>query len=141
MKTKEQMLQDIEDNIMEPCFDLRDFKRLADFVEIEELDILGLHLKEGSVKNTTIEWTEENIIKQLKEDVNFAFEKALNQRGISSSFMYYTVKMWLWILEDDLYNLEDYACYGLPLFKAVAVKYGFDNQIGDDLGSEEKYAG
>jgi hypothetical protein len=29
--------------------------------------------------------------------------------------------------------------YGLPLFKATALKYGFNNPIGDDLGSEDKY--
>jgi hypothetical protein len=34
---------------------------------------------------------------------------------------------------------EDYAMYGLPLFKAVAVKYGWNNPIGNDSGSEDKY--
>lgn len=29
--------------------------------------------------------------------------------------------------------------YGLPLFKATALLYGFDNPIGDDSGSEEYY--
>jgi len=29
--------------------------------------------------------------------------------------------------------------YGLPLFKATAIKYGFPNPIGDDSGSERKY--
>jgi len=35
---------------------------------------------------------------------------------------------------------SEYAQYGLPLFKATAVKYGFSNWIGDDTGSEDKYA-
>ena len=30
--------------------------------------------------------------------------------------------------------------YGLPLLKAVAVKYGFKNPIGDDEGTEDKYS-
>lgn len=29
--------------------------------------------------------------------------------------------------------------YGLPLFKATAVKYGWDNPIGEDSGRERKY--
>jgi hypothetical protein len=28
----------------------------------------------------------------------------------------------------------------LPLYKAVALKYGFPNPIGDDAGTEEKYS-
>lgn len=28
---------------------------------------------------------------------------------------------------------------GLPLFKATAVKYGWDNPIGEDSGRERKY--
>ncbi len=54
--------------------------------------------------------------------------------------MYEVVKMWMYILEDDLQNFEDYAQYGLPLFKAVALKYGFENPIGEDKGDEDKYA-
>lgn len=34
---------------------------------------------------------------------------------------------------------ENYAMYGLPLFKATAVKYGWENPIGDDNGDEEFY--
>jgi hypothetical protein len=76
----------------------------------------------------------------IEEDVEFGFEKALNQRGISSSLMYEVVSMWNWILEEGLEDFDDYAQYGLPLFKATAVKYGFDNPIGDDSGDESHYA-
>lgn len=34
---------------------------------------------------------------------------------------------------------DDYRFYGLPLFKATAVKYGWDNPIGEDSGRERKY--
>lgn len=53
--------------------------------------------------------------------------------------MFDVVKEWLFILEDPLKYFDDYSMYGLPLFKAVAVKYGFDNPIGEDDGSEDKY--
>lgn len=34
---------------------------------------------------------------------------------------------------------NDYRFYGLPLFKAMAVKYGWNNPIGEDSGREKKY--
>ena len=33
---------------------------------------------------------------------------------------------------------NDYRFYRLPLFKATAVKYGWDNPIGEDSGREKK---
>jgi len=33
-----------------------------------------------------------------------------------------------------------YPNYGLPVFRATAVKYGFENRIGDDTGCEWQYA-
>ena len=58
------------------------------------------------------------------------------------AFMYQVVSTWNWILEEGLENfsINNYAQYGLPLFKATAVKYGFNNPIGDDSGSEYKYS-
>lgn len=45
------------------------------------------------------------------------------------------------ILEEGLedWDEDDYRFYGLPLFKATAVKYGWDNPIGEDSGRERKY--
>lgn len=119
--------------------DGRDVVRLARFVPQERFSDLGLSLIEGSV-HTPLEWSEVNIKDQLKVDLSFAFYKALSKRGISASLMYSVVKMWLWILEDPLKDFTEYAQYGLPLFKAVAVKYGFENEIGDDDGTEWDYA-
>jgi hypothetical protein len=40
------------------------------------------------------------------------------------------VKMWLHILEDDTASTVGYGICGMPLFRAVAKKYGFD--LNDD---------
>lgn len=55
--------------------------------------------------------------------------------------MFDVVLKWNRILEEGLedWDEDDYAMYGLPLFKATAIKYGWDNPIGDDSGSESKY--
>lgn len=134
-------LQQIKENYKSKTLDGRDLTRLMQFIPEAELKDFGLELKEEYVgKHRHIELTKENILKQLEEDVAFGFTKALNQKGISAGAMYEVVSMWNWILEEGLEHFDDYAQYGLPLFKATAVKYGFKNPIGSDTGSENKYA-
>jgi len=145
MKTKEQILAMVEsgERKSEISFiEARDFKRLIDFFPVSDWSKFGFTLKEGVEAKDVPEpkeLTKENVLKQLENDLNFAFEKALNKRGISSSLMFEVIKMWMWVLDDPLMNFDSYPMYGLPLYKAVALKYGFENPIGDDEGSEEKY--
>lgn len=145
MKTMEQVLEAIKHGKSSECLDGRDFIRLCAFVPVEHWKKFGFEPKEGvKIKGIKIrKWSEKNIVAQLKEDLKFAFEKALNKRGISSAFMFDVIKMWMWVLDDPLqhYGEKNYAyiMYGLPLYKAVALKYGFPNPIGKDSGSEEKY--
>lgn len=139
MKTLEQVLETYESQTL----DGRDMARLAKFVPYDKLSLIGVKLKDEVTEeewNTmVVPFTKENVLEQLKDDVAFGFEKALGKRGISASLMYNVVSMWNWILEEGLENWSEYAYYGLPLFKATAVKYGFDNSIGEDKGSEEYY--
>ena len=126
--------------------DGRDLSRLKIFIPFNQFPFCGMTLKkevtEEEWNKHVIPFTRENVLKCLESDLDFAFEKALNQRGISSGLMFEVIRMWNWILEEGLEDWSDsnYAFYGLPLFKATAVKYGFDNPIGDDEGTEEKYA-
>ncbi len=135
MQTLEQVLE----NFKSEAIDGRDANRLADFMPEDQLADIGITLKEEFIgKHKHIEWTEENILKQLERDVEFGFKKALNQRGISASLMYEVVGMWNGILENGL-NEDSYAMYGLPRFKTTAVHYGWENPIGDDNGDEVHY--
>jgi hypothetical protein len=140
MKTLEQV---IDANRQSQTIDGRDIHRLLDFIPAEHWEKMGAKLKEG-VKPEDVpvreEWTETNILAHLKRDVAFGFDKALGRRGISASCMNEVVKMWMWVLDDPLEDHNSYAQYGLPLLKLVAVKYGFDNPIGEDTGDEGKYA-
>lgn len=122
MKTFEQ----IKEGYYSKCIDGRDLERLSAFISESELENFGLVLKEEA-KGTWEheELTRESVIKQLEEDVAFGFEKATNERGISSSLMYAVVQMWNWILEEGLEDFDDYGSYGMPLFKATAEKYKF----------------
>ena len=124
--------------------DGRDLSRLMRFIPEDDLKAFGLKLKEEyKGKHKHIKLTRRSVLSQLKKDVEFGFEKALNQRGLSASMMAEVVMMWNWILEEGLedYDINSgYAQYGLPLLKATALKYGFDNPIGEYSGSESKYA-
>lgn len=133
-------LQQVKEDYKSESFDGRDYNRLAQFIPESELKDFGLEITEEYVgKHKHIEFTKENILVQLEKDVAFGFEKALNQRGLSSSAMAGVVMMWNWILEEGLEYFDDYPMYGLPIFKATAVKYGFENPIGNDSGTEGKY--
>jgi len=139
MKTLEQIKNEYKSQII----DGRDLTRLCAFIPYDMLPFCGIEAKEGITKE---EWeldlkpfTRENILSQLEGDVAFGFEKALNQRGLSAGLMYGVVSMWNWILEEGLENFDDYAQYGLPLFKATALKYGFPNPIGEHAGNETEY--
>jgi hypothetical protein len=137
-------LQQIKESYTSRTFDNRDLSRLAQFIPEAELKDFGIELKEEyKGKHTPVEFTRENILAQLKLDVDFGFEKALGKRGLSAGLMFEVVSMWNWILEEGLEDFGDdnYAQYVLPLFKATAVKYGFDNPIGDDNGDEHWYEG
>ena len=142
MKTLDQIAKYYKSN----CIDGRDLYRLAQFIPYDRLKEFGISVnKEWDNKekwdSEVKPFTRENVLKQLEKDVEFGFEKALDQRGISAGLMFDVVQMWNWILEEGLEDWPDsnYAMYGLPLFKATAVKYGFDNQIGDDDGDESWY--
>lgn len=141
MKTLEQ-LKGLTSN----CIDGRDFGRLSNFIPYNMLNEFGIepeeeYNNEEKWNEDIVEFTRENILKQLEKDVAFGFEKALDKRGISSSLMFECVRLWNYILEEGLedWSEENYAMYGLPLFKATAVKYGWDNPIGEDDGNESMY--
>ena len=137
MKTLEQ-LKDYKSNTLTG----RDITRLVNYLPESMLPHFGVELKEEYVgKHEPLPLTRENVLKNLESDLEFAFEKALDQRGISAGEMHSVIMMWNWILEDGLENVDTYAQYGLPLLKMTAVKYGFSNPIGDDVGDEDKYAG
>lgn len=137
-------LEFIKQNYKSETLDGRDIHRLAQFIPEEELEDWGMSLQEEFVgKHEHKEFTRDNVLDQLKRDVEFGFEKALNQRGISSSLMFNVVCMWNWVLEEGLedWDEDNYAMYGLPLFKATALKYGWRDEIMGYEGTEDHFNG
>jgi hypothetical protein len=140
MLTQEQIIDAIKSGRKSECLDGRDYSRLCSFFPVSEWPTFGFEPKANASPPEPSAWTEQEVKKQLASDLDFAFEKALNKRGISAGFMNDVIKMWMWVLEDDLQHMEEYAQYGLPLLKAVALKYDLPNEIGDDEGDEYKYS-
>lgn len=136
MKTLDEIVNNYEE--WSVFLDDRFGVRLAQF--LTQLEKIGFKWNSDEPYPEPKEWTRENILSQLKEDVEFGFEKALDKRGISASLMFAVVLRWNRVLEEGLkdYPEDNYAMY-LPLFKATAEKYGWENPIGDDSGSEDYY--
>lgn len=112
-------------------------RRLRQFLTVEQAKSIDWEVSKQY--HNTIEFTKQNVLKQLESDVSFGFKIALEKNTLFSKLMFDVVKEWLFILEDPLKDFNKYDKYGLLLFKAVAIKYGFDNPIGTDKGSEDKY--
>ena len=104
MKTIEEILSYKSDTL-----DGRDLSRLAVFMTKDQLTGAGLKLADPDKEWTTTPYTREKVIEFLTRDLDFAFEKALNKRGISAGMMFMVIKMWMWVLDEheDLVNWPD----------------------------------
>ena len=89
MKTLNEILDNYKDYAV--VLDDRFGSRLAKFLTEEQLEKIGFKYDGDEPYPEPKEWTRENILEQLKSDVEFGFEKALDQRGISASLMFYVV--------------------------------------------------
>ncbi len=133
MKTRKEILEAVRSGNAwerESCgmFDCRDYSRIADYFPVSDWDVFGFSLKEGATHKPK-RYTEKNILKHMASSLDFAFEKATGQRGISSSLMWDVMKMWAWILEDDeLTKFTNYDPYGIPFYKAFAEKYNLPDK-------------
>ena len=121
MKSLEYVKEHIAEIEQDNFIDNRFTKRFLDFIPVEEWEEYGFQFT-GETLLQVKEWTEENILAQLKEDVKFGIEKATNHRGISASLMYGVCKSWCIVLENGLEDV-DYGWYGDKLFKAIDKKY------------------
>ena len=112
MKTLDEIVNNYEE--WSVFLDDRFGVRLAQFLTQEQLEKIGFKWNSDEPYPEPKEWTRENVLSQLKEDVEFGFEKALGKRGISASLMFAVVLRWNRVLEEGLedYPEDNYAMYG-----------------------------
>lgn len=116
-------LQTILDNYKEweTLIDDRFGRRLCNFLTPEQAEKINFILSSELAQKP---WTEENVKEQLKQDVEFAWEKACNGRGISSALMVDVVSKWCKVLENGLQPGE-YEDYGKEFLSKVDRLYGW----------------
>lgn len=125
MKSLEYVKEHIEEFEKDNFFDSRWTNRFLQFVPVEEWGNFGFEFT-GEEPPAPIVWTEENILKQLKADVEFGYEKAMDERGISSELMSMVVQSWCDVLENGLNLNGDDGWYHHKQFEIVAKHYGWD---------------
>ena len=118
---KEHINEFEEDNFI----DRRFTKRFIYFLPTSEWDKFGFRYT-GEEKYIPKEWTEENILVQLKEDVEFGYMKAVDERGISSELMAMVVNAWCKILQNGLNLNGNDGWYHKKQFTTVAEHYGWE---------------
>lgn len=136
MKTLEWVKEHIDEVEQDNFLDHRFTKRFLDFLPVDEWSEYGFGYS-GEGEPEVKEWTEENVLAQLKSDVEFAIEKSTNHRGISASLMNDVLKAWCIVLENGLENTE-YGYYGDKLIKAVDKYYKF-GLVTEDTFDEDFY--
>ena len=139
MKTLEQVLAGHNDAVKNSALAIQDRLgiRICQFLTEEQAKTIGFECKYGATWEPPIPFTEENVLKQLKKDIEFGWEKACDHRGISSELMYEVVLGWCEILENEFADWDDYSPYGTPLFIAVSKKYGFGIDETEFVDSED----
>lgn len=140
MKTLEWVKEHIDEIEQDHWLDRRFTKRFLDFIPVDEWEKFDFrYTGEEGEKLIPREWNEENIIAQLRDDVEFGIEKSVLHRGISANLMFDVVKAWCIILENGLDQIAYEDCwYGDKLFKAVDEKYKF-GLVKEDTFDEDFY--
>ena len=125
MKTLEYVKKHLDEFEQDTLFDQRFTKRFMDFLPTSEWEKYGYRYT-GEGERVPKEWTKENILEQLKSDVMFGHQKAVNERGISSELMAMVVNAWCKVLENRL-NLDGHdGWYHHEQFDIVASHYGWE---------------
>lgn len=138
MLTLEYVVEHINEIEQDDFIDKRFTKRFLDYIPVEKWNEYGFTYA-GESPLLVKEWTEENILNQLKEDVAFGIEKAKHHRGISASLMFDVVNSWCKILENGLDSIRYENCwYGDKLFIAVDKMYDF-GLVDETTFSKEFY--
>ena len=128
MKTIDWVKEHYDELEKDNWFDRRWTKRFLDFLPWKEWKEYGFNTTENfnAEEYTPKDWTEQNILEQLEEDVRFGYQKAVDGRGISSELMADVVDTWCKILENGLNLNGDDGYYHIRQFEVVAEHYGWE---------------
>ena len=77
------------------------------------------------------EATKETPKEKILDYLEFAYEKAEGERGISASRSMLHFKTWIWLDDDKFYNeiisdIVDYSDYGISVLDKISGHYGYE---------------
>lgn len=125
MKSLDYVKNHIDEFEKDDFVDRRFTRRFLQFIPTDEWETFGFRYT-GTEPYVPKEWTEENILAQLMDDVEFGYEKAMNERGISSELMAMVVEAWCNVLENGLDLDGNDGPYHIRQFTTVAKHYGWE---------------
>ena len=125
MKSLDYVKNHIDEFEKDNFVDRRFTKRFLSFIPTDEWEKFGFRYT-GTEPYVPKEWTEENILAQLRDDVEFGYEKAMDERGISSELMAMVVEAWCNVLENGLDLDGNDGWYHIKQFTTVAKHYGWE---------------
>jgi hypothetical protein len=125
MKSLDYVKNHIDEFEKDDFVDRRFTRRFLQFIPTDEWETYGFRYT-GTEPYVPKEWTEENILAQLKDDVEFGYEKAMNERGISSELMAMVVEAWCNVLDNGLDLDGNDGPYHIRQFTTVAKHYGWE---------------
>jgi len=111
----------------ESILDHRDINRLLAYLTLEEAQDTFDAFEDKTIQDwgDVKPWDIQVIKEHIESSLEFAFEKAFNQRGISSSLMHGVMRMWMWVIQDN--DLADgdsgYSDYGLAYLYRIRDKH------------------
>lgn len=121
-------------------------------VKLKGEDIFGFEVSEllsaldeehaGKFYENLTEWNQEfkdrdDVTNRMKEYLDFAYEKAINHRGISTMRSAAHYRGWAWLIGDDelikfIDHPENYENYGAPILKFIADKYNVKVDLNEN---------
>lgn len=105
---------------------------VSEYLPFLDFDDAKPYLKDGV---TAAEWdaakkprTREAVLATMLDYMDFAWEKAHGERGISAWRSIAHFQAWLWLVgeRDMAEQIADYDDYGKPQLKAICRKFGWD---------------
>lgn len=121
---------------------LNRFENADDFFGTQKSDLLSYmdfetakpFLKDeyvNKIENGIEIWeTAPNPKKQILEYLDFAYDKAEGERGLSAGRSMLHFKTWIWLDDDAFYEevidlLDNYTDYGIPALDMISEHYGY----------------
>lgn len=132
MRKQQEIIQRLKDIESEDVFGIE----RSDLIPYLDYENAKEFLKEGITKE---EWdkdrksTDEEVMKEMSGYIEFAWDKAIGERGLSANrnIMHYSA--WIWLLNDGSFEEykekcdNEYSEYGKPVLSWICKKYGYDN--------------